>query len=229
VRAVIGDARGHGLPAIGMVAALLGSFREAAHQEPELADVLRRLDEALRRHLRERTLSEHPAAAGSAPQDPVAEEFATLQLVQLADDGAFLVVNCGHPAPYRLGAAPGPLPVGEPLPPVGLFDPTRTPAPAATGQVLPGEGLLLYTDGMQDARDRRGTFFPLSDALAAASGVRPGRPLCGRAVAAGLRAAVLDHAGGHPTDDMALLILVHDPIRPAPAPRTAALSGVPRR
>lgn len=52
VRAVIGDVRGHGLEAIGTVAALLGSFREAAHDEPELGGVLHRLDRALHRHLR---------------------------------------------------------------------------------------------------------------------------------------------------------------------------------
>lgn len=228
VRALIGDARGHGLPAIGMVAALLGSFREAAYQEPELADVLRRLDGALRRHLRERAQGEHPTAAGNPPQDPVAEEFATVQLVQLADDGTFQVVNCGHPQPYLLDAAPGPLPIGEPLPPLGLFDPARTTAPAATGHVPPGDGLLLYTDGMQDARDAAGVFFPLADALTAAADVRPDAPLCGRAVAAGLRAAVLRHADDRPTDDMALLVLVRDGVRSAAAPRTAALSGVPR-
>ncbi|MET9217319.1 PP2C family protein-serine/threonine phosphatase [Streptomyces sp. NPDC003300] len=229
VRALIGDARGHGLPAIGMVAALLGSFREAAHQEPELAGVLRRLDGALRRHLRERTRGEHPAAAGVPPQDPVAEEFATLQLVELADDGAYRIVNCGHPQPYLLDAAPGPLPIGEPLPPLGLFDPARTAAPAATGHVPPGDGLLLCTDGMQDARDAEGVFFPLADALADAADVRPGTPLSGRAVAADLRAAVLRHAADRPADDVALLVLVRDGVRPAARPRTAALSGVPRR
>ncbi|MEW2517581.1 PP2C family protein-serine/threonine phosphatase [Actinacidiphila alni] len=229
VRAVIGDARGHGLPAIGMVAALLGSFREAAHQEAEPADVLRRLDGALRRHLRERTQDEHPATAGAAPHDPVAEEFATVQIVQLADDGAVQVVTCGHPQPYLLGAAAGPLPIGEPLPPLGLFDPSRTPVPAAAGQVAPGEGLVLYTDGMQDARDADGTFFPLAEALTAAAGGRAEAPLCGRAVAAGLRAAVLRHADGRPTDDMALLVLVRDGVRAAVPPRAVALSGVPRR
>ncbi|MFE0425551.1 hypothetical protein ACFW15_24700, partial [Streptomyces sp. NPDC058953] len=35
IRAVIGDVRGHGLPAIGAVAAVLGSFREAAYDEPD--------------------------------------------------------------------------------------------------------------------------------------------------------------------------------------------------
>ncbi|MEV6008547.1 PP2C family protein-serine/threonine phosphatase [Streptomyces sp. NPDC051976] len=228
VRALIGDARGHGLPAIGMVAALLGSFREAAYQEPDLAGVLLRLDDTLRRHLRERTLGEHPAAAGDAPRDPVAEEFATVQLVQLTDDGHVQVVNCGHPQPYLLGAVAVPLPLGEPLPPLGLFEPSAETVPLARGQVGVGEGLLLYTDGMQDARDAAGRFFPLADALVVTR-PRPGAPLCGPVVAATLRAAVLRHTGGTLADDMALLTLVRDGARVPAPPRPTALSGVPRR
>ncbi|WP_347239831.1 SpoIIE family protein phosphatase [Streptomyces lydicus] len=67
VRAVIGDVRGHGLQAIGTVAAMLGSFREVAHDEPELGEVLRRLERAHRRHLRERALVERPAAGEGDP------------------------------------------------------------------------------------------------------------------------------------------------------------------
>ena len=44
VRVVMGDVRGHGLAALGTFAALLGGFREAVHDEPELGGVLRRLD-----------------------------------------------------------------------------------------------------------------------------------------------------------------------------------------
>lgn len=66
VRIVIGDARGHGLPAIGAAAAVLGSFREAAYDEPELDGVLRRLDRSIQRHLRERAREEHPAAGGES-------------------------------------------------------------------------------------------------------------------------------------------------------------------
>lgn len=228
VRALIGDARGHGLPALGLVAVLLGSFREAAHQEAEPAGVLRRLDEALRRHLRDRAQSEHPAVAGATPHDPVAEEFATVQLIQLADDGSFQVLNCGHPPPYLLGGRSGPLPLGEPLPPLGLFDPVLTPTPVGTGHVAVGDGLLLTTDGMHDARDAAGTFFPLPAAVASATAVHPGAPLCARAVAAALRTAVLHHAADCPTDDMALLILVRDPSRLPASPRPAALTATPR-
>ena len=66
VRIVMGDVRGHGLAAIGTVAAVLGSFREAAHDEPELGGVLRRLERALARHLRERARAEHPSAGAAS-------------------------------------------------------------------------------------------------------------------------------------------------------------------
>jgi len=201
VRALIGDARGHGLPAIGLVAALLGSFREAAHHEAELPGVVHRLDGAMHRHL-----------SGRAPgEDVTAEEFATVQLVQLAEDGGLLAVNCGHPPPYLLGPRTGPLALGDPLPPLGLFDPLRTEVTVCRGRLDPGEGLLLYTDGVEDARDRAGRFFPLPDALAALAATR----VCGPEVAARLRAEIVGHTGGRGADDVALLVLSRTP-QPAP-------------
>jgi hypothetical protein len=222
VRALIGDARGHGLPAIGMVAALLGSFREAAHQEADQLGVLNRLDGALRRHLRDRVYEEHPAVTGSAPRDPVAEEFATVQLVQLGDDGVFQVINCGHPAPYLLGAGTRPLPLGDPLPPLGLFDTAGTGVPVSCGRITAGEGLLLHTDGLPDARDGSGRFFPLADALREATAAEP---LSGPRLAEHLSSAVRRHTGGRLTDDMALLVLVRDGASAEDRPRTAMLSA----
>ncbi|MFH8367005.1 PP2C family protein-serine/threonine phosphatase [Streptomyces sp. NPDC018031] len=74
VRVVIGDVRGHGLAAMGGVAAVLGSFREAAHDEAELPDVLRRLERAWHRHQREGARPGHPAtAARPHPGCPSAE------------------------------------------------------------------------------------------------------------------------------------------------------------
>ncbi|MDX6362569.1 MAG: hypothetical protein QOC85_1579, partial [Streptomyces sp.] len=87
VRVVMGDVRGHGLGALGTVAAVLGSFREAAHDEPELGCVLRRLERALGRHLRERARAEHPSA-GLNPDSAVAEEFVTVLLLEIGRDGA---------------------------------------------------------------------------------------------------------------------------------------------
>lgn len=132
VRVVIGDVRGHGVAAMGGVAAVLGSFREAAHDEAALPDVLRRLDRAWQRHQRERALAAHPATAaephpagpcarpgpaGTAAEDrpappggcdeeagcsALAEEFVTVLLLELRPDGTVTALNCGHPWPYQL-------------------------------------------------------------------------------------------------------------------------------
>ncbi|MET9531866.1 PP2C family protein-serine/threonine phosphatase [Streptomyces sp. NPDC006649] len=207
VRLVIGDVRGHGLAAIGAVAAVLGSFREAAHDEPELPDVARRLERALERHLRERSRQEHPAAGGTEPGHPSAEEFVTVLLLEIDGAGGMTAVNCGHPWPYRLGKAAELLRGGEPLPPLGTF-----PLPAAVeahwcGRLLPGDALFLHTDGATDARDSDGRFFRLEEALsdAAAEGVAAPARVIQR-----VHGALLRHTGGRITDDVALLVLRND-------------------
>ncbi|MBL1082513.1 SpoIIE family protein phosphatase [Streptomyces actinomycinicus] len=51
IRILVGDVRGKGLPAVGASAALLGAFRELAHQEASLTRVAERLDERARRQI----------------------------------------------------------------------------------------------------------------------------------------------------------------------------------
>ncbi|MET7840369.1 PP2C family protein-serine/threonine phosphatase [Streptomyces sp. NPDC005356] len=217
VRVVMGDVRGHGLAALATVAAVLGSFREAAHDEAELTCVLRRLERAMARHLRERSRDEHPAAGGAEPVSPVAEEFVTVLLLEIRQDGEVLALNCGHPWPYLLRSHAGPAAVargyaelvggGEPLPPLGPFPlPAELPV-VACGRLLPGEGLLLHTDGLEDARDARGRFFPLPAALAEAVRVQPVVP---QAVIRAVYAQLLCHTGGLQDDDAALLVLRND-------------------
>ncbi len=215
VRIVMGDVRGHGIGAIGTVAAVLGSFREAVHDEPELGCVLKRLERALARYLRERARAEHPSA-GTDPDSPVAEEFVTVLLLEIRRDGEVYALNCGHPWPFLLrgpterAAAHGHvvrLSTGEPLPPLGPFPlPAELPAEHC-GRLLPGEGLFLYTDGVEDARDGHGRFFPLQAVLADVVRVQPASP---RSVLSGVLARVLRHAGGSPADDVALLVLRND-------------------
>ncbi|TWV56654.1 serine/threonine-protein phosphatase [Streptomyces misionensis] len=205
VRVVMGDVRGHGLAALGTVAALLGSFREAAHDEPELDGVLRRLERALARHLRERARAEHPASGAQDPEHPVAEEFVTVLLLEIGADGALTALNCGHPWPYRLsGTAVESLTHAEPLPPLGPFPLPADLAPRPCGELGPAESLVLYTDGAEDARDARGRFFPLPDVLRAAVLDQPASP---QRVLRTLYTALLRHTGGTPTDDVALLVL----------------------
>ncbi|MFF5446700.1 PP2C family protein-serine/threonine phosphatase [Streptomyces sp. NPDC012888] len=206
VRVVIGDARGHGLPALGAAGAVLAAFREAAHEEPAPADVLRRMEAALARHL---------AAAG--PEQQPAEEFVTVLLLQITAEGAVHALNCGHPWPYRLPAAPvpagscagpaGPSPGpvqlrGEALPPLGVLPlPARLEA-RVCDELAPGESLFLYTDGVTEARDDSGAEFPLAPALTgAALSVGPA------GLVAAVHAALLHHTGGELLDDAALLAL----------------------
>jgi serine phosphatase RsbU (regulator of sigma subunit) len=195
VRVVMGDVRGHGLAAIGTAAAVLGSFREAVHDEPDLGGVLRRLDRALARHLRER-----------AERDgTVAEEFVTVLLLEISADGEVHALNFGHPWPYLLsGTRVEPLSCADPLPPLGPFplpcDLSATPC----GHLLPGETLILHTDGAEDARDARGRFFSLPEAL---GGVVEAPP---QSVLGTVFTALLNHTGGPPKDDVALLVLRND-------------------
>lgn len=208
VRVVMGDVRGHGLSAIGTVAAVLGSFREAAHEEPELPLVLRRLERALGRHLRERSRGEHPASGNAAPESPLSEEFVTVLLLEIGADGEISALNCGHPWPYLLSDTARPLTDSEPLPPLGSFPlPAELPV-LGCGRLLPGEALVLHTDGMEDARDAAGTFFPLRAALAEAADDAP--PVSPQGLIHEVYAELLRHTGQLPSDDAALLVLRND-------------------
>ncbi|MFG3587122.1 PP2C family protein-serine/threonine phosphatase [Streptomyces sp. NPDC047990] len=215
VRIVMGDVRGHGLGALATVAAVLGSFREAAHDEPSLGRVLGRLDRALARHLRERAKAEHPAT-GPDPESPVAEEFVTVLLLEIRRDGEVYALNCGHPWPYRLPGHPVTpgghgrverLSAAKPLPPLGPFPlPPELPL-VPCGQLAPGEGLFLHTDGVEDARDGHGRFFPLASALTDAVRIPPVAP---QFVLHSVLKGLLRHTRGRPDDDVAVLVLRND-------------------
>jgi serine phosphatase RsbU (regulator of sigma subunit) len=205
VRVVMGDVRGHGLAAIATVAAVLGSFREAAHDEPELGHVLGRLDRALARHLRERARAEHPAS-GLDPDNPVAEEFVTVLLLEITGDGEVRALNCGHPWPYVLSeqGVVAPLSGADPLPPLGPFPLPTDLAATDCGHLRPDDSLVLFTDGAEDARDARGHFFSLPQALTEAVRDCPVSP---QNILRTVFTALLHHTNGRPADDIALLVL----------------------
>jgi sigma-B regulation protein RsbU (phosphoserine phosphatase) len=139
VRVIVGDVRGKGLEAVQTAASVLGAFRQAAFQEPDLAALARSLD-----HIVTRVIGE--------------EEFVTALLAQFQGDTVTLV-NCGHHPPLLVHRAPSLLDTGEPQPPLGL-----APEPVITSHDWPSSArLLLYTDGLVEARDARREFFPLSD------------------------------------------------------------------
>ncbi|MGW0560956.1 PP2C family protein-serine/threonine phosphatase [Streptomyces sp. NPDC003016] len=153
VRALVADVQGHGLEAVSTVAALLGAFREAVLDEEDLARVAARLD---RRLVVDSTVVEH------------AELFATAVVLEFPDGEAVVrVVSCGHPPPLLLrdGAAHE-IPV-DPAPPLGLGLAGTVPAPVVCVPLEPGDRILAHTDGVTEARDTSGAFFPLARRLPA--------------------------------------------------------------
>ncbi|MFF4340682.1 PP2C family protein-serine/threonine phosphatase [Kitasatospora sp. NPDC001540] len=162
LRTLIGDVRGKGLDAVATAAVVLGAFHEAVLDAPSLAALAGRLDTSLRRYL----------------TDP--ESFVTAFLLEAAPDGTVRGLSCGHPAPLLLhGAAVRELPVRPGLP-LGLRDgeaptglPAEAPEEAPVTHLAPGDTLLLYTDGLTEARDRGGAFYPLPARLAACAGLPP--------------------------------------------------------
>jgi serine phosphatase RsbU (regulator of sigma subunit)/anti-sigma regulatory factor (Ser/Thr protein kinase) len=139
-RLLIGDVRGKGLAAVRTATVVLGEFRAAAADIDDLGAVSRQLDRRLRPYLGD-------------------EDFVTALVAEIHDDGRFAVASCGHP-PALLCQA-GTLrwvPMEHSLP-LGLgADP-----PVAEGRLELGDRLLLYTDGVVEARDSRGEFVDLID------------------------------------------------------------------
>ncbi|MFE2262253.1 PP2C family protein-serine/threonine phosphatase [Streptomyces griseosporeus] len=152
VRAVLGDVQGHGLAAVATVASLLGAFREAVLDQPELEAVAARLDRRL--------------AADSA-HTPHAELFATAVLLEFAADAsAVRAVSCGHPAPLLLRAGAVTEVAVEPWQPLGLALPGTGPPKGVAVELRPEDRLLLVSDGVVEARDAAGAFYPLPERLA---------------------------------------------------------------
>lgn len=81
----------------------------------------------------------------------------------IADERRVDVINFGHEGPLVLGPRGVRRLPQEENPPLGLAELTGA-GPAGISRVLlePGETVLLVTDGVTEARDRHGHFFPLT-------------------------------------------------------------------
>ncbi|MFF1543131.1 PP2C family protein-serine/threonine phosphatase [Streptomyces sp. NPDC058291] len=203
-RVLLGDVQGKGLGAVEAAAALLGTFREAAYHEADLATVAACLETRMRRHRL------HTVALGRADGD----RFATAVLIgfppNVAADadgggaaGTVELVGFGHEPPLAVGGERGvrTLPNGGGLP-LGLGELAGQdgPPPVLRAPVAADETLLLVTDGVTEARDGAGEFYPLAEEVAAAVARDPRTAEPGRLVAF-VRDATLRHCGGRLADD----------------------------
>ncbi|RST12283.1 serine/threonine-protein phosphatase [Streptomyces sp. WAC05374] len=190
VRLVVGDVRGKGLGAVEAVAVVIGAFREAAEQESSLEGVAQRLERAL---AREGTRRDGLDAF---------EGFTTAVLAEVVRGEAVVrVVDRGHPEPLMLYAdgSVALLEQVEPALPLGMAELGAWPDRAFEVPFPAGATLLLYTDGLSEARDAAGVFY---DPVARLSGrLFPGPD----AVLDALVSDVRRYTGGGATDDLALL------------------------
>ncbi|MFI6059362.1 PP2C family protein-serine/threonine phosphatase [Streptomyces sp. NPDC051286] len=208
-RVMIGDVRGKGLPALGEAALLLGAFREAAHQHASLPGLAASLERTMTRYLPD-----------FEPEDEAGERFVTALLVEIADAEPLVrMTSCGHPAPLLLGPDNTVhVPRLHPAPPlgVGVTDPDNHAV-----DVLPfgpGDTLLLYTDGVIEARDHNGVFYPLAERAAQWTDHSP------EALLHRIERDLLAHTGGRFGDDVALLA-IHRAPSPTPATTFSASSA----
>ncbi|MBO8188771.1 serine/threonine-protein phosphatase [Streptomyces sp. DW4-2] len=221
VRLLLGDVRGKGTGAVAAVVLLVGVFREAAEQEETLSAVAARLDRALQREGRRQT--------GSAQL----EGFSTAVLVEIPnssgpgsgsgqdtgrdggqdggqdggeqDDGKVLrIVNRGHPPPILLyQGRTALLEPTMPALPLGMSELGKWPEHVDEVAFPRGAQLLLYTDGLSEARDADGVFYEPAERLDHSYFTHPEELL---------ETVLIDvaaHTGGQAVDDMALLAVAH--------------------
>ena len=189
--AVIGDVSGKGSEAAAMLALARYTIRAAAMHQACPAAILSDLNEAVLRH-------------GRGRDDG---RFCTAVYARIDRDAPAPGVNvsvslAGHPAPVLLDASGGARRVGHPGHAVGVFE-----DPKLTEQGLrlnPGDALVLFTDGVTEARAPDGSMFGEEGLVAL---LRSCAGLDAPAIAERVEKTVLEFQQGDSRDDVAVLVL----------------------
>ncbi|MFD8344230.1 PP2C family protein-serine/threonine phosphatase [[Kitasatospora] papulosa] len=197
-RLIVGDVRGKGMAAVHDAAALLGAFRVAARRRASLGELVAHLDRSVCSGLTE------PGGPGR-----YGETFITATVLDIPDeDGRVEMIACGHPPPVVLrDGRPTTVDALHPAPPLGLGDLAHRRYHVNSFRFDPGDLLMLYTDGVTEARDAGGVFHPLAERATGRTEKDPGLFLDR------FRRDLLDHVGGH-LDDDAVMIVIGRPATP---------------
>ncbi|OIJ68362.1 PP2C family protein-serine/threonine phosphatase [Streptomyces mangrovisoli] len=194
-RFLIGDVRGNGLAAINNAALLLGAFRAAAHRQATLPRLAVHLDAAFRWDI---------SQWRSGAEQDTDEDFATVTLLDIPDHEPVVhLITCGHPPPLLLrGGRLTPLAAEASHLPIGFGGAFGIAAyDVQTFPFEAGDLLLLYTDGVIEARNGDGHFYPLAERAPQWTGNDPAEVL------RLLQDDLLVHVRGHLGDDAAVVAI----------------------
>jgi serine phosphatase RsbU (regulator of sigma subunit) len=190
---VIGDVVGKGAEAATVLAFARYTIRALAARESCPSTVLSGLNEAMLAQRHER--GDH--------------KFCTVTYVKLETDegnterGARITVSRGgHPPPFLLRTDGSIYRVGKPGRAIGVFDDVNLTEQEVS--LAPGDALILYTDGVVEARSPDGLFFGEERLMAL---LRSSVALDASSIASRIEGAALNFQEQAPRDDIAVLVL----------------------
>lgn len=184
----IGDVRGKGVEAASVTALARYTIRAVTMKDDRPSEVLAALNEAMLRQLSE-------------------DRFCTAACVRLEPQNGSAgvgldVSRAGHPAPLLVRPGGQVEEVGCSGRVLGVFDDAELRDTSL--RLMPGEAIVLYTDGVTEARSPDGGFFG-EDRLRHLLGFCSGYDAA--TLASRIKEAVLDFQEGYPRDDLAVLVL----------------------
>lgn len=186
--AILGDVRGKGAVAASITALARYSIRALALKEDDPANLLGAVNEVMVRQLSD-------------------YQYCTVVCMRLRPLGEgrgveATVARGGHPQPLILRASGGIEEIGPAGRALGIFP------DAGLGEQMvhlrPGDCLLLYTDGVTEARSREGEFFGEDRLRALLANCSERRA---QEIAEHIKFTVLEFQHGSPRDDLALMVL----------------------
>jgi serine phosphatase RsbU (regulator of sigma subunit) len=180
------DSVGHGLPAAVLASVAISAYRHARRNMLDLPDIAVEINAAIATQFG-------------------ASQFATAVVARLdIDTGRLRWINAGHPQPLIVrGSSLVQPPSCAPSRPLGLQE--NRPACCET-RLEPGDRLMLYTDGITEARSPAGEFFGeqrLADFISATAAAGDPAPETVRR----LMRHVLTHQADQLQDDASIVVL----------------------
>lgn len=190
-RLIVGDVQGKGMTAVNDAALLLGAFRIAAHRQASLGELVTYLDQSVCWDLVE------PGETGR-----YGETFITATILDIPDHGGRVRWSPAGTSPVvQRNGRPTTMDTLQPAPPLGLGELAHPRYHVDSFPFEAGDLLLLYTDGVTEARDSTGTFYPLTERITSWAENDPD------AFLERLRRDLLHHVGGHLNDDAAMIVI----------------------